>query len=301
MTAWHLEEELACALHDRRTLSLGTGVGSLILKGVEMAIITISRGTYSGGRILAGCLSEQLGYRLLSREQLLQSAAKRFQATEDQLESALLHRPGFLEGRGLGKLHYVYCVQAELARAVQADNVVYHGQAGHLLLKGVPHHMRVRVVANMEYRIAAAVERSNLKREKAIEYIRELDEERDKWVKWVYGMDRNDPLTYDVTVNLERISLDSACVMVAESAQRDFETTPESQQIMDDLVLASEIRATIGLDPNIVDDRIEVEVSSGVVTITGTVRSLVDADRVRELVRAMPGVKDIDSQMGTRW
>jgi osmotically-inducible protein OsmY len=266
-----------------------------------MAIITISRGTYSGGRILAECLSEQLGYRLLSREALLQSAAQSFNATEDQLESALLHRPGFLEGGKLRKLHYVYFVQAEIARAVQSDNVVYHGQAGHLLLHGVPHHMRVRVVANLDYRVAAAMERSNLKREKAIELIEELDKERDEWVQWVYGMDRNDPKTYDLTINLEQISLDSACEMVVQSARRDFKTTSASQRIMDDLVLASEIRAKIGREPSIHDDRIEVECQAGTVTLTGTVRSLRDADRVRELVRATPGVEHIDSKMGMRW
>jgi osmotically-inducible protein OsmY len=266
-----------------------------------MAIITISRGTYSGGRILAECLSEQLQYRLLSREELLQGAAKRFHPTEEQLEDALLHRPGFLETGKLKKLHYVYCVQAELARAAQGDDVVYHGQAGHLLLKGVPHHMRVRVVANLDYRIAAAMERANIKRERAIDLIRELDEERDKWVQWVYGTDRNDPLAYDLTVNLERTSIDSACTMVAESVQRDFQTTPESQQVVDDLVLASEIRAQIGLDPSIHDDRIDVDCEAGIVTLSGTVRSLVDADRARELVREIPGVKQVDSQMGVRW
>jgi cytidylate kinase len=266
-----------------------------------MAIITISRGTYSGGRLLAECLSDQLGYRLISREELLHGAAKRFHATEDQLESALLHRPGFLESGKIKKLHYVYFTQAELAQSVQSDNVVYHGQAGHLLLKGVPHHMRVRVVANLEYRVAAAMKRSNLKREKAIDLIEELDKERDEWVQWVYGMDRNDPRTYDLTVNLEHISLDSACEMVVQSARRDFKTTAASQQVMDDLVLASEIRAKIGLEPSIHDNRIDVECELGTVTLTGTVRSLRDADRVRELVRATPGVTHVESKMGMRW
>ena len=65
-----------------------------------MAIITISRGTFGGVKEMAECLSGQLGYRLLTREELLASTAKAFGATEGQLESALLHRPGFLEGRG---------------------------------------------------------------------------------------------------------------------------------------------------------------------------------------------------------
>lgn len=266
-----------------------------------MAIVTISRGTYSGGKALAECLSEALGYRLLSREVLLSGAAKTYHTSEEDLESALMHRPAFLEGGKLRKLHYVYFVQATLAKAVKSDNVVYHGQAGHLLLKGIPHHFRLKVVAAMDYRIRAAMERSQLSRDEAIQYTKELDAERDRWVQWVYGVDRNDPSTYDMVVNLERIPLPSACLLVANAIARDFQTTPESQKTVDDLVLASEIRAQIGMDPGIVDDRIEVEASDGVVTIRGTVRSLVDADKVRELVRTIPGVKDIESRMGTRW
>lgn len=265
-----------------------------------MAIITVSRGTYSGGKALAECLSEGLGYRLVSREDLLTSAAADFGASAEDLEAALMHRPKFLEGR-LTKLHYVYCVQAALAKAVQADNVVYHGQAGHLLLTGIPHHLRLRVVADMAYRVAAARERSHLTQEKAVAVIQELDRERDAWVKWVYGIDRNDSLTYDVEVNLERISIDDACHMVVQLVARDFQTTPAGQRLVDGLVLASDVRARIGLDPDIGDDRIEVEALDGVVTITGTVRSSADVEKATALAERMPGVTEVRANLGTRW
>ena len=70
---------------------------------------------------------------------------------------------------------------------------------------------------------------------------------------------------------------------------------------MDNIVLASEIRAQIGTHREIHDENIEVQVDDGVVTLCGTVRSWVDADMIRELVRDMPDVKDIVSKMGTRW
>jgi len=265
-----------------------------------MAIVTVSRGTYSGGRALAECLSEALEYRLLNREQLVTGAAKEFGASAEDLESALLYKPRFLEGK-LTKLHYVYCVQAALAKAVQGDNIVYHGQAGHLLLTGVPHHLRLRVVADWEYRIAAAQRRSHLARDKAIAMTEELDRGRDEWVKWVYGVDRNDPSTYDLEINLERIPLEHACLTVEELIRRDFQTTPASQQILDDLVLGSEVRARIGLAPDIADDRVEVEASDGVVTISGTVRTGGDVEKVQALVEKLPGVRRVDMQLGTRW
>ncbi len=262
-----------------------------------MAIITVSRGTYGGIKDLVECLSEALGYRLLSREQLLSDAAEQFGASQSQLESALKYRPGFLEGRGMKKLHYIYCVQATLAKAVQGDNVVYHGQAGNVLLKEIPHHLRVRAVANMEYRIEAVMEQCQFTREKATEYIAELDRERDNWVKWVYGVEADDPHGYDVVVNLERLPVESAATVIAETAQRDFKTTPESQRAMDDLVIASEARARIGLDRGISDDRIAIAVRDGIVTIKGHVRALPYEDRVRQLIGELPGVKEIQSEI----
>jgi cytidylate kinase len=278
-------------------LSSGPPDGS---RRVAVAIITISRGAYSGIEALAERLGDELGYRLLSREELLVNTAEEFGASQSQLESALKHKPGLLEGRGLTRLHYIHCVQAVIAKAVQGDNLVYHGEAGHLLLRGIPHHLRVMLLANMENRIGAVMEQCNLTRQKAIEYVKKLDEDRDKWGKWVHGVDTSDPATFDLVINLERVPVPSAIAIIAQTASRDFQTTPESQTIVDDLVLASEIRAKMGLDRSISDDRIEVEASDGIVTITANARSLADADKVRQLARQVPGVKNIKSKIEAR-
>jgi len=262
-----------------------------------MSIVTISRGTYAGVIALAETLSRKLGYRLYTREELLIEAAKHYNASQSLVESALENRPGFLEGRGLRKLHYVYCVQASLARAVQGDNVVYHGQAGHLLLRSIPHHLRVRAVAAMEFRVSAAMVRCNLTREKAIEYIKESDHARNSWIKWVHGVEADDIRTYDLVINLERVPIETAAAIIADTAQRDFQTTPESQQMLDDLVLASEIQARIGLDRSIADDKIRIDADHAVVTISANVRSLADVQKVKELALQVPGVKKVETEI----
>lgn len=266
-----------------------------------MAIITIFRGTRRGGTHLAESLAEQLGYRLLGREELITGAAKEYGVSEELVESALQQRPGFLEGRGLKRLHYIHCVQAVLARAVQSDNVVYHGQAGHLLLKGIAHHLRLKVVADMEYRIGEVLQDASLTRAEAVYRIEEVDRLRAAWMEWLHGVGTDDPVAYDLTINLERIAIPHACAVVAQMVERDFRTTPESQRVVNDLVLASQIRAQIGLDPNISDEKIEVEVEDGVVTINANVRSLGDAEGVKESVRRIPGVKEVRSEIATRW
>ena len=69
---------------------------------------------------------------------------------------------------------------------------------------------------------------------------------------------------------------------------------------MDDVVLSSHVRAIIAAHKNIPDHDIKVEANEGVVTIGGVVNSLVDADRIRLVVREVPGVKEVRSQMEVR-
>ena len=264
-----------------------------------MAIITISRGTYAGVRSLTELLSERLGYRLYTREELLVDAAQRYGASQSQVESALENRPGFLEGRGLKKRHYIYCVQATMAQAAQSDDLVYHGQAGHLLLRGIPHHLRVRAAASMAFRVTTAMEVCNLNREKATQYIKEADAARNRWIKWVHGVEADDIRTYDLVINLERVPIQTAAMIIAETAQRDFQTTPESQQMLDDLVLVSEIRAQIGMDNSIADDKIGIDAKNSVVTISTNVRSLADVQKVEQLARKIAGVKQVETKVET--
>jgi len=247
---------------------------------------------------LAERLGTHLGYRVTSREALLADAAALFDASEEELESALLHRPGFLERRRLGRLHYIRCLEAALAKAAQGDSLVYHGQAGQLLLQGVPHHLRVLVVADMEYRIAAARDRDHVSRRRAIRWIKEADKARDEWVRRIYGVDRDDLTTYDIVVNLQEVPIPNACAIISQMVESDFPTTSESQEIMDNLVLASEVRARIGLDEAIVDDKLEVAASHGRVTVSGKARTRRQARRVEELVRQIPGVVGVECHAG---
>lgn len=259
-----------------------------------MAIITISRGTYSGGTALAESLGERLGYRITSREQLLRDAANAFGASEEELESALHQRPGFLERLRLGRVHYIHCLEATLAKAAQGDNLVYHGQAGQLLLRGVPHHLRVLAVADMEYRIAAARDRDRVTRQQAIKLIAEADQARDEWVRRIYGVDRDDLTTYDLAINLQHLPIPDICELIAQIVERRFPTTAESQEIMDNLVLASEIRARIGIDEDIVDDKIEITASGGRVSIGGMVRTKREVERVEQVIGQVPGVEGVE-------
>ena len=263
-----------------------------------MAIITISRGTYSGGQAIADRVSKELNYHCITREELLAETANQFKIPQEKLNIALANKPGFLEGHKLRRIHYIAYIRAALVRMVKEENAVYSGLAGHLLLHDAPNVLKVKVIADMEYRIKGAMERDNLSRDEAIKDIKKTTNDRNKWVKAIYHVDRNDPRGYDLVINLEHMTLPTACeVVCAVARHQEFQPTPETQKKMIDLIFASDIRAKIALDRNITDHDIEIDADGSTIHIWGTADSLDDADRIRELVRNAPGVARIESHL----
>jgi cytidylate kinase len=214
-----------------------------------MAIITISRGSYSKGKEVAEKVAARLGYRCLSREVIL-DASDRYHIPEIKMVKAIHDAPSILERFGHSKQLFVAYYQSALTRDVQKDNVVYHGLAGHLLLKGVPHVLKVRIIADLSDRVQSEMEREGITKQKAHELILRDDEERRKWTQSLYGVDPWDSSLYDMILHIRKLTVDDAVGFICQAAQ--FNTSKKSQQKMDDLALASQIKAAlVAVSPNI--------------------------------------------------
>jgi cytidylate kinase len=266
-----------------------------------MAVITISRGTFSGGESLAECVAQRLGYHRINGE-VLGETARQYGIREEKLCEAINEAPGVIKHLHSEKKRCLACLRAALIREVKDDNAVYHGHAGHFLLDGVPHLIRVKVVANMELRIRALTEHSNLTREEAIQLIKTLDEKRLRWTRSLYHADWHHPLLYDVVIDRDQMTLPDACDMVCHTASMgQYKVTPESRKAMEDIALSCHLEAVVSNNRSISGAKnVKIKADGGVVTIEGTVESIVDADRVRMLVRKTPGVKEINSRMRVR-
>jgi cytidylate kinase len=259
-----------------------------------MSIITISRGSFSGGKMLAECLCRRLGYRCIDRDVIVESAAARG-VSQDELRDALMKPPTFLERLQHKKYMYLVLIQAALAEEVRTGQAVYHGNAGHLLLKGGPHILRVRIIAPMEFRVAMARARLKLTRGEAIAYIHGMDQDRMKWTHYLYGVDWGDPAQYDIVLNLEFMSIPESCSAVAALVkERCFEFTPDDRAAMDDLALASSVRAELALHESTSHLEVEIKSKRGAVTIHGRAASLRDIEAVCRLAGSLPGVSSVN-------
>jgi cytidylate kinase len=193
-----------------------------------VAIITISRGSLSGGRAVAECLADRLGYPNLGRE-VLQEAAEQMGISVESLQGKFETTPGLWARLTHDRQKYLLAVQTALAEWCTRGNLIYHGLAGQFLLRDLPGVLRVLIVAPFEDRVKTLGEtHRRMTRAQLEDFIRKVDHERSRWVQVMYGADVMDTSLYDLTVNLRTMTRESACeAIAAAAAQSQFETTPE--------------------------------------------------------------------------
>lgn len=245
-----------------------------------MSIMTISRGSYSKGKEVAEGIAAELGYQCVSREVLLE-ASQRFDVPEVALLHAIHDAPSLLEKFGHKSAAYRLYIQAALLEYVRQDNLVYHGLAGHILLRDVGAVLRVRVVADLESRVSLVSEREQLSRPEARRLILRIDRERRAWTRKLHGVDPWDSSLYDLVVSIEKMGVSGAVDLICQAAtHRAFELTDEARRKIDDLALSCQVRSHL-LD---IEDGVEVASEYGNVVVRSPSTDL-GAGRLEEKVR----------------
>ena len=200
-----------------------------------MSVITISRGSFTHGSTVAEKVAEKLGYRCISREILLEIKDE-YNIPEIKLLRSIRDAPSFFERYTFGREKYINFIRAAFLTQIIKDNVVYHGFAGQYFLKDAPHVLKVRIIANMEYRIECMMQRQGVSKKKAEKMVKEVDAERRKWSRKLYDLDTWDSRLYDLVINIEKISIDQASDMICNTVKLSpFQTTPESQKMIERL------------------------------------------------------------------
>jgi cytidylate kinase len=266
-----------------------------------MAIVTLSRGTLFFGQALAEKVAAALGCPCVGRE-LVRDAAEQLGISHELMARKLEELPTFWERLTSERKVYMTAMQAALADHVLKGDFVYHSWAGHLLLKGVPAMLKVRAVAPQAKRVASWMEREKLTREAAEAHVRQVDEERARWTRFIYGVDWRDPALYDLVLNLDAMTLESACEAVVVLAGRpEFAIPAGARGKLADFALASRVRLLLARSSESRALDLDVEASDGVVTLRGCAPALLMPGPLEERFKAdlgqrvltVEGVKDV--------
>jgi cytidylate kinase len=264
-----------------------------------MAIVTVSHEMGSGGPEIGVALAERLGYRHVDQD-VIPLAARQYGVGEEKLTQVDETKPSFVERFDVETRRYITILQSALLDVAEQDNAIIMGRGGQVLLRNIPHVLRVRVTAPFELRVKRVIKKMAGQMGETVdvrttaEMIRRNDHEKSGRMRYLFDVDWCDSALYDLVINTEKLTNEAGVELIVGLLKRpELAPTELSRQMVHDRALASRVRTALAAHPETRKYRINVEADRGVVQIEGTAA----LERAAEVARGVPGVADVKSQL----
>jgi cytidylate kinase len=262
-----------------------------------MAIVMISSMYQSGREELAQALARKTNWPVVSREDLVEQA-REAGIKVGRLELSMIKRPTLHEKLAREKELYLAFLRNAMCEKARQGNFIYHGRAGHLLLPGITHRLRVGLTAPKEARIQRAAQKLRMTPEKAETYLNQLDDDMNRWIHYIHRVDRCDPGQFDAFFNLENIGLSNAAGIVCAMAELpDFQPTPASMKSLEDMHLTSQAKLRLALDERTQRADLQVQADSGVIRVTYPPHEEALAKNIPLVLADLTGYREIQCTM----
>lgn len=263
-----------------------------------MAIITISREMGSGGIPIAHMVAEKLGYRLIDGEAIME-AAEAYGMSREAVEQADEKPPHFVDNLDSKQILDLHVIELIVLEAALKGNVVIYGRGGQDLLKDVGSVLRIRIIAPFEDRVERWAEREWLDPDRARYLVRKSDQQRAGFIKYYFDRDWQDSVHYDLTINTQRLSEDTAAEIICTGVKDEnlVGIKPNSKKLLANLVLRKRVEIAILSAGNVDTYLLEIGVEDGVVTLAGQVHSRAEKAAAEKLARAVDGVADLHNDI----
>jgi hypothetical protein len=263
-----------------------------------MAIITLSRELGSRGTEIADALSSRLGYSKLDKESL-KILLKNFCVTEPQFERDDERKPGFWVQFTLEKVRYLDFLKAAMYRFAGEKDCVIIGRGAHLIFRGVPGTLKLRIIAPPRVRVARLRERLDIDEQHALRMIHQSDQDRAGYYKYFFNADWNASSDYDLVVNTAGVSPGETCEMVSTLLRSPTYTgaIDLARATLLDLRIAQDVVIAIIYRERVSVMSLDVVCNKGVVDLNGTARSQSVIDQCVRIAGTVKGVAKVVSNL----
>ena len=258
-----------------------------------MSILAISETAGSLGREIGRTVAAALGHEFADRE-IISKAAERFGEGVLELTHATEEKPTLWERFTETQRRYMIYVEAIVLEMAARDNVVLVGRASTVILARIPQALRVRISAPESIRAQRVHQQQGLTADAALDHVQRSDRERAARVRFLYHVDWDNPLSYDLVVNTDRLTADEGARLIRHALKEErFETTPTARQTIRDLSLAAQAKAALLANPMTRLRQIFVTSTDGHLALSGSVRTEEERRVAQGVVASLPGVTGV--------
>ena len=185
-------------------------------------------------------MAKRLGYRFMSREDLIAQVSRIYNVTADQLVVLDERQPHFWSRLKTESTRFVSFFRANLLREMAQDRLVAVSQTAAVFMPPYGCGLKVRVVGPFDDRVKLVAEKESLAQVAAQRRVRDHDREVRARIQTLMGVDIDDAASYDIVVNGYGAPLEiSASGLAACAEQIDARISADQWQQMRDTATAA--------------------------------------------------------------
>lgn len=264
-----------------------------------MSIVAMSPTIGSLGDEIGREVARARGYEFADRE-IIEKAAARFGEGVMELAHATEEKPTLWERFIDTNRRYMTYVEAIVLEMAARDNVVLAGRGSAFLLGNMRHVLRVRVTAPERVR-ATRIEQQGLVPDAAVVLVRQSDNELGARVSYLYHVDWNDPLLYDLVVNTERMTVAEGAALVERALQNArYQSSVEAMNEIREVSLTTQCRAALLAHPDTRPLDLRAIFEHGQVTLSGLVEHDEQRQLAEQVIAKVPGVTSVSNTIVVR-
>ena len=263
-----------------------------------MPVIAMTQEMGSLAKDVSLRLAEVMGLGVM-RHEVIDSVAERMNVPKSLIGRLREGKAGLVERLTADRRSVALYTADELFALASQGNVVLRGWGATCLLRPVPHVVCVRITRALDKRIEWLM--GHLETEDAAlaeAELRRSDRAHAARMHELFDVTWGDPVLYDLVINTDRVTIDSAVEQIqALAARPEFAETEASRALLADMALEARVR--VALRDDAVTRNIDVTIAAGAgrVALRGIVVSAEERLQAENVARAVAGVTAVDNEL----
>lgn len=266
-----------------------------------MAILTISRQLGSINKEIIQNMARLWNYEYIDRRKILEDMSAQGSQWEEFGKEFDEHYPNMWERYDRSYKGFVILSQSIILSYALKDNVIIVGRGGNFLLREVPFALNVRIVAPLEQRLEVIMKRESFSKNAAELFVKKVDKEMGRAVRFIYGKNIDDPSAYDLFFDVGVLPInDILAAIKAALLAKDSLKTEDAMKALQMKALAKKVRAGIATNPKLFIPVFDVLPGKDQLLVTGIVHNPEEHKKVENAVKNLAGTVPVEFSLHYR-
>jgi osmotically-inducible protein OsmY len=264
-----------------------------------MPVIALTQEMGSLAKDVAQRVAELGGGLTVLRNEVMENVAERMHVPPSLVRRVREGQAGLVERLTTDKQQFAIYTEEEILHQAQRGNVVLRGWGATCVLRGVAHVVRVRVTRSFDSRVQWVMndlQTDNLASAQA--EVRRSDGAHAARMHATFGVTWGDPLLYDLVINTDRISVESAAQQIMHLASRpEFQESAESRATLAGLALSARVRAALKANESTRHTDVQIESRDERVSLSGIVVNEREKEEAERVATIVAGAGKVDNHL----